>query len=215
VKFFSQLIQRLRQDISYFEDVTLWHDPSSAQSFIVNASLFRVIYEDLLQRRCRPCSERSWTTFILLNDPPTLLQQAPENILPILEDIYIRILGNPTSLVSSQELTQEHMIPIAAILLEYPAAYVPTSIDQTEFLRMELLTVYEGNIIHANTENSKHHTLLKFSCPNVIGSENIELSPQRLIDRMKARFVPRLQKIDDKLSMGIRFFTERHDRLAL
>jgi hypothetical protein len=94
-------------------------------------------------------------------------------------------------------------------------AYVPTSCDQTAFLSREPLDVYECNLVHAETEFSSQHTLLKFSCPSAIGMEHNELLPQRLTQRMKGRFVPRLQKVNDAMALNVCVSRERHDRVAL
>ena len=51
-----------------FKDVTLWHDPSSSQSFLVNIGLLSKTYRDLQS------SEPPWTAFIRLNEPPTLVR---------------------------------------------------------------------------------------------------------------------------------------------
>jgi hypothetical protein len=51
-----------------FEDVTLWHDPSSSQSFLVNVGLLSKTYRGLQS------SEPPWTAFIRLNEPPTLVR---------------------------------------------------------------------------------------------------------------------------------------------
>jgi len=139
----------------------------------------------------------------------------PENILQVLEDVYIRTIDNPTSIISSQELTQELMIPIAAILLEYPVAYVPASSDQMAFLSRELLDVYECRLVHVETQVPNRHTLLKFSCPSAIGVKHMELSPQELMERTKERFIPRLQKAGDGMIVEIHVSTEKFDRVAL
>jgi len=109
------------------------------------------------------------------------------------------------------------MIPVAAILLEYPVAYVPTSGpgDQTTFLSRELLDVYECLLMNAEIGTLNQHTLLKFSCPNVIGIEHTELSPQRLIERMKERFIPRLRIVDGRITLDIKVLAEKFDRVAL
>ena len=139
----------------------------------------------------------------------------PENVLQVLEDIYIRTIDNPTSVISSQGLKQELMIPIAAILLEYPVAYVPTSSDQTAFLSREPLDIYECRLVHTETEVPNQHTFLKFSCPSTIGVKHMELSPQKLTERMKERFIPRLQKVGDSITVDIHVSTEKFDRVAL
>jgi hypothetical protein len=107
------------------------------------------------------------------------------------------------------------MVPIAAILLEYPVAYVPTSGDQTVFLSRELLDIYECLLMHAEFEPLNGHTLLKFSCPSAIGIEHTELSPNKLVERMKARFIPRLLVADDRMTLDIHVLTEKFDRVAL
>lgn len=144
------------------------------------------------------------------------LPQAPANIIKVLEDVYNRTSNNPTLVICSQELTQEVMIPIAAILLEYPVGYVPTSSDQTAFLSREPLDVYVCHLLaHSGAELRDQHILLKFSCPCTIGFEHTTLSPEQLIDRMKGRFIPRLQKAADSITMDVLVSIERHDRVAL
>jgi len=198
-----------------FGDVTIWHDPSSAQSFVLNTGLFRRTYQ-VLQRSHQPGSERPWTTLISLDDPPTLLPRVPVNIMKVLEDVHTRTLNNTTSIICSQELTPEVMIPIAAILLEYPVGYMPTSSNQTAFLSGEPLDVYVCHLlVHGGIQLQHPHTLLKFSCPCAIGIEHTKLSPEQLIDRMKGRFIPRLKKAADSITMDILVSIERHDRVAL
>jgi len=109
------------------------------------------------------------------------------------------------------------MVPVAAILLEYPVAYVPTSGpgDQTAFLSRELLDVYECLLMNSEIGTLNRHTLLKFSCPKVIGTEHTELSPHRLIERMKERFIPRLQIVDRRFTLEIQVSAEKFDRVAL
>lgn len=107
------------------------------------------------------------------------------------------------------------MVPLAAILLDYPVAYVPTSCDQTAFLSGETLDVYECRLVHPGHSTVDGHTLLKFSCPNATGVEYSYLSPQRLVDRMKERFVTKLQAIDSRITLDINTSTEKFDRVAL
>lgn len=125
------------------------------------------------------------------------------------------MFDNPISVTSSQELTQELMIPIAAILLEYPVGYVPISNIQTSFLSGELLDVYECHITRSDSGPSNWHTLLKFSCPTIVGIEHSELSPQNLIERLKKRFIPRLQEAHSHMAMDIHVSAEKLDRVAL
>jgi hypothetical protein len=151
-------------------------------------------------------------------DSQSILQQLlqiPKNIVEVLEDIHIQTRNNPVSVINSRQLAQELMIPIAAILLEYPIAYVPTSSDETAFLSGQPLNVYECHLIHANGEPPDRHTLLKFSCPAIIGVEHYQLSSHKLIEGLKAKFVPRLQAADDHISVDIHVLTEKFDRVAL
>jgi hypothetical protein len=43
----------------------------------------------------------------------------------------------------------------------------------------------------------------------------MELSPQKLTETMKERFIPRLQKVGDSITVDIHVSTEKFDRVAL
>ncbi|KAM6494315.1 hypothetical protein JOM56_010676, partial [Amanita muscaria] len=57
-------------------------------------------------------------------------------------------------------------VPIAAVLIEYPLAYVPDT-TLTSFLHQIPLDVYECTV----RIGSHTHILLKFSCPAVLGEK--------------------------------------------
>jgi len=218
LKSFSQLLQQLREKVPTFKNIILWHEPTSTQSFIVNGDLLMQTYR-MLQRNDLSNSEHPWTTFVRLEHPPTVLPCAPETgILQALENMSLQIAGDhPISLTGLEGFNQEIMIPLAAILLEYPVAYVPSSAHQNVFLSGEPLDIYECLLIHiaGGTAVPKQHTFLKFSCPSAVSVEKAELSPCVLVERMKERFIPRLQSANCNLTLDIRVSTESFDRVAL
>lgn len=138
-------------------------------------------------------------------------------VLQVLEDIDADMVNHVnTTSTTSLILNQETMIPLAAVLLEYPVAYVPSSPDQTVFLSGETLDVYECLLIHSPNETSLPPiTLLKFSCPAAICLETEALSSQKLVEMMEERFSPRIKKVDHHLTLEIRVSAEKFDRVAL
>lgn len=122
-------------------------------------------------------------------------------------------LDHEVSTASSRDLTQEVLVPLAAVLIEYPVAYVPFSAEQTSFLSGQPLDVYECVLLYAKGQH--RHTLLKFSCPSIIAAQNHFFSPNAVVERLKSRFTPRLQRVDESWSVDVVVSSETHDRVAL
>ena len=123
----------------------------------------------------------------------------------------------PTSLSLPLGLTPETTIPLAALLLEYPVAYVPTS-DQAPFLSNIRLDVYECTLDfdHRNADNIGECLLLKFSCP----SDLAELHPNRLgsfhiAARLAEKFNNRLKQQVPGATIRVTHSRQTMDRVAL
>ena len=117
-----------------------------------------------------------------------------------------------TSSVALPEHVQANIISLAAILLEYPVAYVLSSADQTAYLSGVTLDVYECVLA---ADGATEHTVIKFSCPYSLGFEHSQLTPQAIATRMKAWFLPRLGKWRAEESFEVRHHTETQHRVAL
>ncbi|TFY68732.1 hypothetical protein EVJ58_g820 [Rhodofomes roseus] len=133
-------------------------------------------------------------------------------------------LQRPVVLAITQPLVITDSVPLAAVLLEYPVAYVPADADQTEFLPGVLLDVYHCVISLADTTlddtrgapgDAREHTLLKFSCPACLAEQDTSLSPARMMDRLRVSFGARLNAAEGQWNLAVRHTTEAHDRVSL
>ena len=107
-------------------------------------------------------------------------------------------------------LSTEILVPLAAVLLEYPIAYVPNS-GQKEFLAGVPLDVYTCRV--QNYEHVDLGTLLKFSCPCATGEDIPALTPAALVESMRSKFQPRLDGLG--LFVRVDHRVETLDRVAL
>ena len=114
-------------------------------------------------------------------------------------------------------LTQIVLVPLAAVLIDYPVAYMPVSPSQTAFLGAEPLDVYEVafslDIVDSPSTNTRDFTFLKFSCPRKLADTCPRLSHTHLVQRLEDIFTPRLDKIG--AGIAVRHHTETLDRVAL
>lgn len=118
----------------------------------------------------------------------------------------------------SDAFTEEILIPLAAVMIDYPVAYVPAYSAQTSFLEGEALDIYAISFKGTITSDSalglgKEHVLLKFSCPHVLVSNYAELSPATVVEKLRVKFAASLGRIGTRVSITHR--TETLDRVAL
>jgi len=139
---------------------------------------------------------------------------------PRLREIWDHVIGNLTlnpSIVAIQipsNLTsgREHLlIPLAALLLEYPVGYVPLDPNQSGFLSNVPLDVYEFVL----EDSGEEHTLLKFSCPQCVGQSITRLVPDEVRGRLEDRFRPRLEVVDYPGRLEVRCTQETLPRVGL
>lgn len=111
-------------------------------------------------------------------------------------------------------LTQVELVPLAAVLIDYPVAYVPVSPCQTVFLAEEPLDVYEvASPLDVVNSDTHEFTFLKFSCPQRLTDTCPRLSQPHLIQRLRDTFIPRLDKLGAHIV--VRHHTETLGRVAL
>jgi hypothetical protein len=124
-----------------------------------------------------------------------------------------------TSVLLPSHLSEKELIPLAAFLVEYPVAYVPISARQENFLSGVPLNVFECIVVHPvdgmqNRNQQRRHSLLKFSCPCILGAEYPQLlSPQAMELRLEEHFRERVEKLG--LEFKVTHSTVIHDRVAL
>ena len=137
-----------------------------------------------------------------------------------LQEIWDHVIGNitsnpsivaihiPSDLTSGREYL---LIPLAALLLEYPVGYVPLGSDQTVFLSNIPLDVYECVL----EDSGEERTLLKFSCPQCVGQSVARLAPDKVRGRLEDRFKPRLEAVDYPGRLEVRHTQETLPRVGL
>lgn len=122
------------------------------------------------------------------------------------------------SLSLSDTFTQEILVPLAAVMIDYPVAYFPACSTQTSFLEGEALDIYTISFKPIITPDctpglGKEHVFLKFSCPQVLASNYAELSPATVIEKLRVKFTAGLARIGTCVS--VTHLTETLDRAAL
>ncbi|EMD39858.1 hypothetical protein CERSUDRAFT_122030 [Gelatoporia subvermispora B] len=196
----AALIVALRQEFDVFKNVAVLHEPVSEQMFILNMELVRRRLHELQDEHSpRTSWERRWTHFVTPSANPGLLPSAPRELLGLLQTLsfhsgssippYLTLTpSSPTSMDANT------LVPLAAFLLEYPVAYVPSpSSNDTIYLPDVPLDVYEYVISWTDTRQDREHVVLKFSCPNTIGQTVEDLGIERMVDRLTDHFKERLQ----------------------
>ncbi|KXN88077.1 hypothetical protein AN958_07536, partial [Leucoagaricus sp. SymC.cos] len=226
----------------HLSDILHIHEPSANQSFIVNKSLLTRKLKFLLDRD----TPFSYPTFVHLPDrgvplrvcgiPRFLPPNAVLTFLPKLAEIpssiyeVLQIMGrltqpkessspgeSPTSIKLPRNLPSTVCIPLAAILLDYPVAYVPSSENQTTFLSGVPLVLYRCCIIfpaqrpEGGVNRGKEHTLFQFSNPALLADDSAgAMSVERTLDHLKPTFEPRILH-----SFPGSTFRVDHERIAL
>ena len=116
----------------------------------------------------------------------------------------------------SHDLSIQDTVPFAAVILDYPVAYVPVSPDQTIFLPWEVLDVYECILmLHGHGKENGEHMICKFSCPNSLSTRKTLLQVPNLQARLRALLTSRLQNADVEGEIEIRHHQETHERVVL
>ena len=75
------------------------------------------------------------------------------------------------------------MVALAACLLEFPVAYVPTGDGSKPFLAGVPLDVYECVLVQNESQHPLEHIMLTFSCPQTVAGDPPDLQPAAQIGR--------------------------------
>lgn len=222
---FSTLLKELCETSEYFNEVLHLYEPFANQSFIVNKSLLVKKLELLLSQR----ASNSYPIFLLLQKRGDICQfdTVPQTVLDVLQLLLNRLTSShvwaerrtiqlPRGLVSTTS------VPLAAIFLDYPVAYVPSSENQVSFLNSVPLVVYQCQI---NTQKelvkglpvqTEEHTLLAFSCPTSLADDpSSKTSVQRITNHLKSTFGPRIAKSFPESTLQVNYKHITLDCVAL
>ncbi|KAI6166617.1 hypothetical protein EDD17DRAFT_1177235 [Pisolithus thermaeus] len=207
VSVFSSLLKSLRLKSKVFGDTFLLTVPEHMQIFFVQRTA--LLEHTLL----------NFPSFVRLDKDLTVTSREPDSLRNILLDWSYEILwSGGLSYPLPDSLTQELLVPLAGILLDYPVAYVPISAQQNIFLPGEPLDVYEVAFNSPSADSSlslgaSEFVFIKFSCPRRVADKDSTLSPACLLMLLEHKFGPRLENIG--ASVSVRHYTETLDRVAL
>ncbi|KAG6820715.1 hypothetical protein H0H93_012768 [Arthromyces matolae] len=211
---FSDLISALRLASFFttihdtFSHVVHVYEPTSEQSFFLNIpiSVERLgIWTDCTSFVSLAPDP---STLSLMHKPPFSTTLALESLL---EDLIVQVPPPPSIPIKSCSLLKT-AVPLAAILLEYPVAYTPETLE-SPFLCNVPLDVYECVVSFGETTT---HTLLKFSCPSELANQHPDALGQPYIKRLlKERYLARIHRFKSEITFQIVHTTEQLDRVAL
>jgi hypothetical protein len=211
--------------LKLFQVVVHVYEPRSEQSFFINAPL-------LLAK----LSPASWPVFVSTDDSPNILAEPPEDIPSLVQNLANQLLdrsswNDASAIVLPDNLSVTSTVPLAALLLEYPVAYCPGTIATGPYLSHVTLDVYEVYVQLLDNEDkalvqqqtwippsdilNRRHSILKFSCPSVLGISFPErLSPELLMGQLRSRFNSRITS-EIAATVIVHHSIETLDRVAL
>ncbi|KAH0832115.1 hypothetical protein J3R83DRAFT_13024 [Lanmaoa asiatica] len=212
MQIFTTLLKALRGKNTVFKHVMIWHHTPTMQSFLVHVPLLQEKITALLGGAGECVFVKLDRCFSVTREPSDRLREA-------LRDARFLMAESPDvlSLSLSDAFTEEILIPLAAVMIDYPVAYFPAFSAQTSFLggTLDIYTVSFKGITPSDSTLGlgKEHVLLKFSCPQALVSNYAELSPGAVIEKLKVKFTSRLERIGTRVFVTHR--TETLDRVAL
>ncbi|KAF9013255.1 hypothetical protein BDQ17DRAFT_1343065 [Cyathus striatus] len=188
---------------STFQQMLHVYEPSSEQSFLVNASLLSSRVRSVLN-----ASDDDPLSLVLLptGESPMLLLEPPNSVTMLVQFISESIspdLSDSLQLsLSLPPVAMQDAIPLAAILLDYPVAYVPSSITQTSFLSGVSLNVYEGIVVTAAR---------RIPSSILIGS----LDPDAITEKLKRKFGERVLSVGSNAKFEVLHTVTVLDRVSM
>ncbi|KAF8558248.1 hypothetical protein OG21DRAFT_1504295 [Imleria badia] len=211
---FRTLLIALRRQSVVFKDVMCWHHSPTTQSFLVHVPLLRAKIAALLNGAGECAFIKLDKCLSVSRDPPNALREA-------LYAMGFAMSESPDALVLSlsELFAQETLIPLAAVVIDYPVAYYPAFPAQTSFLEREALDIHTVSVEWIEKASDvtlafgREHVLLKFSCPQVLASNHAELSPSTVIRKLYAKFATTPERIGGSILVIHR--TETLERVAL
>ncbi|KIK99850.1 hypothetical protein PAXRUDRAFT_131180 [Paxillus rubicundulus Ve08.2h10] len=216
MRTFTALLSALHKKGSPFKNVVLWNHSSAMQSFIVNVPLLEAKLAGLTEG-IEQCA------FVHLHDPGdcfSVSSKTPDAVQDVLVNMQasMAVSLDMPSFSLPEALTQQVLVPLAAVVIDYPVAYVPASSEQTSFLGGEALDIYDVSFKCPLSSDSasnlqRDHVILMFSCPRVLASRHAELSPGALTEKLRVKFESSLESVG--IHISVTHHTQTLDRVAL
>jgi hypothetical protein len=131
-----------------------------------------------------------------LNTLTLQLERAPESLLHLLSNTFV---PQPRSSLSFTlpRVSSETAVPLAAVLLDYAVAYVPSA-GHEKALSGIPLDFYECIVAyHKAGGQEATHTVMKFSCPAGL-AQGGPTSSERIIRELQTMFAERLSQSGDE-----------------
>ncbi|KAF7298958.1 Thioredoxin-domain-containing protein [Mycena indigotica] len=184
---FEELLSSLRAVSAEFTRIKHIFESTSSQSFFVN--LDQLEMQNLKDIR-----------FIFLGETPQRVAEPPV-------DVQSALLHLKATSSFPGDLGPLTSIPLAALLLGYPVAYIVADTTSV-FLSHTPLDVYLCSI--SSPKWADPHTMIKFSCPAGLSEQ---LSPLQVTAQLKNRFQQRITDLG--LELSVLHHVETLDRVAL
>ncbi|KAF6757417.1 hypothetical protein DFP72DRAFT_845846 [Ephemerocybe angulata] len=218
-------------------DVSHVFEPSSGQSFLVNRKLLRQRLSGIPRKRSQDGNVQQppmtntligELTFVTLfpgsgckissdSEIPPELYSAIDSLLGIINSDATPLRG---SITLPDNLPLSAAVALAAVILDYPVAYVPSveaASSSPIFLSGVAVKTYECVLAYAGPDPPTPTSIMKFSAPAVLEEEQPDtLSPRKTTKHLEELFRARLESIGDgSAQMTVICETVTFDRLAL
>ncbi|KAL1745110.1 hypothetical protein HDZ31DRAFT_63442 [Schizophyllum fasciatum] len=154
--------------------------------------------------------------FIQLNsvDSAEVMPLPTSRLVDVIHDLAsaVKVSSPDTGMIPlSENIGIDVLVPLAAFLLEYPVAYVPST-QHSVFLSQVPLDVHEV-MLHFG---SSTHSILKFSVPCHIAAGNPLLSPDALQQSLRDEYSRRVHRAyGESVSVSAMHSVKTQDRVAL
>lgn len=110
---------------------------------------------------------------------------------------------NPISFSMPGDSPVETLVPLAAVLLDYPVAYVPSASYDNVLAGIPLdfyeclLTLPRGDALQNVHAGDTVHTIMKFSCPTALKKDLHKLQGDEMKKMLLQMFLARLETIGE------------------
>ncbi|KAJ3539229.1 hypothetical protein NM688_g6397 [Phlebia brevispora] len=232
------VVQALRRDLPAFKNIVLLHEQHTDAYFFISVPLLLERCKGELQLGISPTvtpdgahevpQHQAGMMFVSISPTEvTPLSSMPERLAQLLRQLYDTLDAHragksdyPPSIMmpAGEDMSATDVVPLAAVLIEYPVAYIPQAADQSSFLSGVELEVYSCILVtdmgHQDGDATlpDRHTVMQFSCPRTLLPDS-----DIIVEGLRTKFTGRLESLRTELPchLEITSRTERLDRVAL
>ena len=142
------------------------------------------------------------------------LERAPESLLHLLSNSFIPQPSSSLSFTLPAHVSLETVVPLAAVLLDYAVAYVPSA-GYENVLSGIPLDFYECILAyHKAGGQEATHTVMKFSCPAGL-AQGGPTGSERIIQALQTMFAERLLSSgDETMAVTVVYTVQSLDHVA-